>query len=144
VVEALVVEREMLGVALDPVDDQTVLVGPLAGGVEQLGSQVEADDLRAGGSCAYCDVPGTGRDVEHLLARRDLQPGEQVARRHLVDHLGNRGVVSRGPGSSVCALEVRDSSHDCVLSIGGRFEFASGSGSRGGHGRPSSDGASCT
>src|SRR5215207_11268450 len=107
---------------------------------KQLGSEVEADDLRAGGSCAYRDVPGTGRDVEHLLARRDLQPGEQVTRRQLVDHLRNRGVVSRGPGSSVRALEVGDGGHDCVLSFGGGFELASSSGSRGGHGRPVGDG----
>jgi hypothetical protein len=41
-----------------------VFLGPPARGLEQLGSEVEADDLRAGRGGPYRDVPGTGRDVE--------------------------------------------------------------------------------
>ena len=44
--------------------------------------------------------------------------GEQVARRRLVDQLGDGGVVARGPGRAVRALEVGDSGHGCLLPCG--------------------------
>ena len=47
-VEGLVLERKLLGVALDPIDRDGVLVGAPAGCLEQLGREIEADDPRAG------------------------------------------------------------------------------------------------
>jgi hypothetical protein len=110
-VDALVIEREVLGVALDPVDGHPVFRGPPARGPEQLRGEVEADDLRARGGGPDRDVPRSGRDVDHLQARRHLHAGEEVARRRLVDELGDGGVIARGPGRPVCALEVGNKSH---------------------------------
>ena len=70
-VEALVVEGQVLGVALDPVDRDAVPRRRGGGGLEQLGREVEADDLRSGGGGRHGDVAGAGRDVEHVVARRE-------------------------------------------------------------------------
>lgn len=79
-VEVVVVEREILGVALDPVDDHVALGGAPAGGLEQLRRQIDADDLRAGGGRPDRDVPGAGRDVEHLLPRHQPDLVQQTHR----------------------------------------------------------------
>jgi hypothetical protein len=73
-VEALVVERQVLGVALDPVDDDVMPGGAVARRVEQLGREVEPDDLRSGCGGADGDVAGAGRDVE------DGRPGASSTR----------------------------------------------------------------
>jgi hypothetical protein len=89
-----------------------MLVGAPAGGFEQLWGEVEADDLRAGHGSRDRDVAGAGRHVEHLVARPQVDVGEQVARRRLVDQLGDGRVVPSGPGRTVCALQISDSGHD--------------------------------
>ena len=49
-IEAVVLERQRLGVALDPLDLDARLGGAPARGLEELGGDVEADDL--GAPCA--------------------------------------------------------------------------------------------
>ena len=61
-VEGLVLERKVLGVPLDPVDGHAAFSGPPARRLEQLGGEVETDDLgaRRGGPDRDAPVaPGT-------------------------------------------------------------------------------------
>lgn len=56
------------------------------------------------GSCA-------GGHVEYVQARPQFRACEQVARGRLVDQLGDGGVVSGGPGRSVCVLQLGNGTH---------------------------------
>lgn len=120
-VEALVLERQVLGVAFDPVDGDSLLLGPPAGGREQLRGEVDADDLSPGGGGPERDVAGAGGDVEHLLPRLEVGAGEKVAPRPLVDQLGDGGVVSGRPGGAVHALAISYSGHVRQHPPGGRL-----------------------
>ena len=110
-IERAVLERQRLGIALDPVDGHLALLGAAAGGVEQLGREVEADDLRAGGRGRDRDVAGAGGNVQHVKARAQVHVDQQVARRRLVDQFCHGRVVPGGPGCAVHALEVCNSGH---------------------------------
>ena len=113
-VEAAVVERERLRVALDPVDLEVARLERRAR--EQLRRQVESGDVGAGAGRRQRRVAGAARDVEHAVAgshRRvpddrlagDGQPpcdplvvarGPHVARPLLGSRVGHRAVVPHG------------------------------------------------
>jgi len=114
-IERAVLERQFLGVALEPLDLYAELDCAPARRREQLRCQVEGGRVRAGHRSAKRDVSRAGRDVEHLLSRFDSDPVEQMRRRHGVrDRLRNCGVVAGGPGGAMDALQVvqLDRRHD--------------------------------
>ena len=76
-VEAVVVERQLLGVALDPFDLDAGLGGWRAR-LEQLGGDVEAGDLAAGAARRDRGVAGAAGDVENGLPLGDREPLDQV------------------------------------------------------------------
>jgi hypothetical protein len=112
-IERAVLERQLLGVALEPLDLYAELDCAPARRREQLRCQVEGGGVRAGHRSAKRNVSRAGRDVEPV--RFDSDPVEQMRRRHGVrDRLRNCGVVARGPGGAMDALQVvqLDRRHD--------------------------------
>jgi len=131
-VEAAVLERQVLGVALHPLDLDARLRGSLARPDEQLGREVERGHACAQPGGPDRDVAGAGGDVEHLHSGLDRYPLEQVLRRHGVDEpFGHGRVAARGPGAPVGPLQFREAGwaggagvknrHVCLLvSVPGR------------------------
>ena len=114
-VERRVGERQRLGVTLHPLDVDTGEPGAPPRRVEQLGREIDANDVGTRASRTDRHVAGAGRDVEDLLPGRHRDTAQQVRRRHLVDVLGHRGVVARRPRGPVRLLEIGDCSHRCSL-----------------------------
>ena len=65
-VKGLVVEREILGIGLDPLEGDALRLGPRPARLEQVGGEVAGRDLRTGLGGGDRRVAGAGRDVEHL------------------------------------------------------------------------------
>ena len=106
-VEAAVLERQVLGVALDPVDLDAGGGGALASAVEQLGREVEAGHARAELAARIATLPVPVARSSTSMPGLDRHPLEQVPRRHLVhDALGDAGVAPGGPGLAVGLLEL--------------------------------------
>ena len=101
-VEAIVGERQRLGVALDPLDREAALLGAVARHVEQLVDQVEAGHGRAGGGRLDGEVAAAGGDVEQAPAR-DVDRLEHGGGRRVGDVLGDGGVVAVGPRVAMLA-----------------------------------------
>jgi hypothetical protein len=105
-VEVLVGERQVLGVALDPLELQPHRLGALLAGLEQTRCQITRDDgcpplCRRDGS-----VAGAGSDIEYAVALGDprcLDEGRAERQQERLDHLG---IVARRPHRAVLGLQL--------------------------------------
>jgi len=79
--------------------------------VEELRREVQADDVRAHSGGPEGEGAGARGDVEDPLARADVHPREQVARRDLVEVSGDGGAIASGPDGAMRELELGDSRH---------------------------------
>jgi hypothetical protein len=70
-VELAVAERQRLGVGLDPLELHPLRGRLASSGLEVLRRQIRGHDLGARKRGADRDVPGSRRDVEHLLTGAD-------------------------------------------------------------------------
>jgi hypothetical protein len=72
-VEAVVGERKLLGVALDPLDLDPCGLGPGATGLKQFRRRVKASDMSARASRRKGSVAGSAGDVKHRHPRVDAR-----------------------------------------------------------------------
>ncbi len=105
-VEALVGERQRLGVPLDPVDRRPGFGGQPATRLEQLGGEVESDDTGTGAGGPQRRVPGAARDIEHVLARPDAAAHHDSLPKRPKLAPGDLREVAGGPGLPRTPLEL--------------------------------------
>ena len=101
-----IVERQVLGVRLNPLELHPGGLGPASAGVEHLGRQIARRDARSGLGCGDRGVARAGGDVEHShpgtnAARLDEPWPERQKKR--LDH---GRVVARRPHLAVARLEL--------------------------------------
>jgi hypothetical protein len=104
-VEAHVLERQLLGVALDPCHVEAFAVGCRPGVLEQLRHEVEPGHPRACSRSRQRRVTGAARHVEHLFVGRDAG----VARYPFTDRrdqLGDLDELAGVPGHLLALLDL--------------------------------------
>ena len=105
-VERRVLERQRLGVGLDPLEPQPEPLGPRAPGRQQLGRQVGRDDVGAGLRGRDRRRAGAGRHVEDALPGADARGGHERGS-DLRDRLeGDLREVARRPHRAMAGLEL--------------------------------------
>jgi hypothetical protein len=124
-VEALVRERHVLRVAFDPLDVDAGLGCTTPGVLEQLGREIQADDLRAATRRRNRDVASRARaraDVHQVETRTEVDALEDD-RAHRFDQ-PRVGVPVTGRPYRTCPLpEVRRSRHRAKLTDPRRVPF---------------------
>ena len=103
-VEAAVVERQRLGVALHEVRVQALRIGAPSRALEQGGHVVEPDDGAPASSRGEGGIPAARRDVEHTLGGVDVERLDQELRDDddlRPDHV----VVATRPGRLLALLD---------------------------------------
>jgi hypothetical protein len=106
-VEGRVLERQVLGVGLRPLQREPLGFGDAAAGLEQLGREVAGGDVRAGLRGADGSVPGSGRDVEHLHPGADAARLDEDRAQRQQEGLDHPRVVARRPHLAMAGLELR-------------------------------------
>ena len=106
-VEGLVGEREVLGVALDPVELEAGSPRAAPSRLEQLGRQVERGHDGARGGGRQRGVARARGDVEHRLPRLDAGRFDDAVAERQQPGLHHRGVVAGRPDRAVAGLELR-------------------------------------
>ena len=119
-VEALVFERERLGVGLHPFDLDTRLLCPSARVIEVLGGEVAPDDSCTAQRRRNRDRAATARaDVEHVHPGLDAKAVEQP-RAHVRDQVRGLVPVPSGPRRAVPFLDLGQIRHSAPLRSGRR------------------------
>ena len=110
-VEFVVVERQCLRVALDPVQLDTERLRFAAAGGEALGRDVQRDHVGPGLSGADRDVPRSGADVEHALTGGDSAGVDQDRPEAPEELLREPVVVAERPDLPRRVLRLHVTSH---------------------------------
>ncbi len=103
--ERRVVERERLGVGLDPVQIHAGRVGAAPTGLEQIRYEVAGDDVGAALGSGDRRVAGAGGDVEDARAGGDLSRVDEFGAEREQEGLDHRGIVAGRPHGAVLRLE---------------------------------------
>lgn len=110
-VEALVLDRQVLGIAFDPFNVDSRVGCKLTPGDEELWSQVDADDaasrLRGAQGCVACPAC----DIENVVAGRDPRSRDDALADGPELPLCDRGVVACRPARSCPLLEFFECAH---------------------------------
>jgi len=105
-VERLGVERQTLGVGLNPLELQPGGVRTAPAGAEQLGRQVAGGHSRAGARGSQRRVARAGGDVEHPHPGADARRSDEPRAERQQERLDHGRVVARGPHSAVARLQL--------------------------------------
>jgi hypothetical protein len=128
-VEGLILERQVLGVSLYPIEGQPFALGTSTTGVKQLRCQIAGGDLRAGLRRSYRRVAGPGCHIQDHVAGADaacLHERRPQRKQERLDHIR---IITRRPDRAMTRLQLRiphpRRQNDPPVSLTGRSYCAS-------------------
>ena len=111
----LVLEGQVLGVGLDPLELQPGGLRAATARVQQLGRQVARGHPRPGVRRGQRRVAGAGGDVEHPHARADAGRRDEPRAERQQERLDHGRVVARGPHGAMARLELESAAVTVIL-----------------------------